>query len=127
MCNYCASHGGKFRWYLNPDNYSERFLEDKKRMRLLHDITGWGIDQYINRSTKLAKLAKFPLFGKLIKKGANIMATREHSGQVISLRDALKMTELADNLCVLECMCRKNIRGIKNNVCLNFRRSLNII
>lgn len=120
MCDYCASHGGKFRWYLNPDNYSERFLEDKKRMKILYDICGWGIDQYLDRTSKLAKLTKLPLVGGLVRRVANKVAPNMHSGQVITLKDALKMTDLADNLCVLDCMCRRNVRGIKESVCINF-------
>ncbi|HUY01608.1 MAG TPA: hypothetical protein VMV49_18740 [Candidatus Deferrimicrobium sp.] len=34
MCEFCASHGGKTRWYLNPDNFSKDLLEDKKRMKV---------------------------------------------------------------------------------------------
>ncbi|NHI93415.1 MAG: hypothetical protein EAX96_13090 [Candidatus Lokiarchaeota archaeon] len=120
MCEYCASHGGKFRWYLNPDNYSDRFLEDKKRMKLLYDLTGWGIDQFLDYTTKMASLTKIPIIGRGIKYLANSMATNSHSSQVVALSDAFKITELADNLCALECMCRRNIRGISESICINF-------
>ncbi|MFX1502255.1 MAG: ATP-binding protein [Promethearchaeota archaeon] len=120
MCDYCASHGGKLRWYLNPDNYSDRFLDDKKRMKILYDITGWGIDQYLDYATGLSKKAKIPILGRLVRKVGNRVIPNKHSGQVIKLEDALKIVDLADNLCLLDCMCRKNIRGSKEGVCINF-------
>ncbi len=120
MCEFCASHGGKTYWYLNPENFSKELLEDKKRMKLLYDITGYGIDYYIERNTRLARLANLPVMGYLFRKIFDSMAPGMHSGQIITTEEAVKMLELAENVCILDCMCRKLVHAEKKPVCINF-------
>ncbi len=120
MCEFCASHGGKTRWYLNPENYSETLLEDKKRMKILYNISGYGIDYYLERTTRLGKLANLPVVGGVFRKIANWMSPGMHSGQVVTTEEAIKVLELADNVCILECMCRRLVHAEKKAVCINF-------
>ena len=120
MCEFCASHGGKTRWYLNPKNFSPELLEDKKRMKVLHDITGYGIDYYIDRVTSLAKLTRIPLLGHVLKGLGNRIAAGRHSGQIVTTEEATQLLKLADNVCVLDCMCRRLVHGEKKAMCINF-------
>lgn len=120
MCEFCASHGGKTRWYLNPKNFSEDLLDDKKRMKVLYDITGYGIDYYLESMTRLSALTKLPLIGRLVRSIGNYLAPRLHSGQIITTNEAIEMLKLADNVCILDCMCRRLIHAEKKPVCINF-------
>ena len=118
MCDFCASHGGKTRWYLNPANFSKDLLEDKKRMKLLMNLTGYGIDYYMDRTLRLGALASS--LGPIGRKIGDLIAPGRHSGQIITTDEAVKMLEIADNVCILECMCRRLIHGEKKMACINF-------
>ncbi|MBU0570313.1 4Fe-4S binding protein [Patescibacteria group bacterium] len=50
----------------------------------------------------------------------NKLATTNHSGQVVTLEDALEIVKLADNHVLFQCTCRK-LTGLKEKMCcLNF-------
>jgi len=38
MCKFCFEHGGGKKWYLNPDNFSDKMLDDEKRREVLADF-----------------------------------------------------------------------------------------
>lgn len=118
MCDFCASHGGKTRWYLNPANFSKNLLEDKKRMKLLYELTGYGTDYYIDRTLRLG--AQASSLGPIGRKIGDLIAPGRHSGQIVTTAEAVKILEIADNVCILECMCRRLIHGEKKMACINF-------
>ena len=33
MCEFCEKHGQGNRWYLNPENFSEKMMEDPQRVK----------------------------------------------------------------------------------------------
>ena len=47
MCEFCSKYGHQNRWYLNPDNFSDKLLQDKGRQKVLDHTAGWGVDYYI--------------------------------------------------------------------------------
>ena len=89
-------------------------------MKLLYDITGYGIEYYIDRMTRLAKLAKIPLIGHILRGMGNRITAGRHSGQIVTTEEATQLLKLADNVCVLDCMCRKLVHGEKKALCINF-------
>jgi hypothetical protein len=46
------------KWYLNPANYRDDLLQDKRRKELLERTNGWGIDYYLDNMTEAASYAK---------------------------------------------------------------------
>jgi len=105
------------KWYLNPANYRDDLLQDKRRKELLERTTGWGIDYYLDSMNEAASYAKTDL---TIRKLANEAAPSQHAGQVVSLEDAVSIVDFSDNHILLPCMCRKLVHGMDDMVCLNF-------
>ena len=67
MCEFCEKHGQGNRWYLNPENFSDSMLEDRKRIKTLEEVSGWGIDYYIDFTSKATQLINWPVIGKAVK------------------------------------------------------------
>ncbi len=120
MCEFCAKHGQGNRWYLNPENFSEKMLEDPRRVKTLEKVAGWGIDYYIDFTSRMTQLANLPVIGKAVKSIVNRMAPNEHGGQVVSLEDSLQLLEYARDFVLLPCGCRRLVGHHEDMVCLNF-------
>jgi heterodisulfide reductase subunit A-like polyferredoxin len=120
MCDFCKKHGQGNRWYLNPENFSDAMLEDRRRVKTLEAVAGWGIDYYIDFTSKATQLVNWPVIGRAVKRIVNHTAPNEHGGQVVSLEDSLQLLEYARDFVLLPCACRR-LLGHKNDmVCLNF-------
>jgi len=89
-------------------------------MKLLTELTGYGIDYYMDRMIHLSTLTKIPLVGHILRAVGDYLAPGMHSGQIITTQEAIKMLQLADNVCILDCMCRRLIHGEKKMICINF-------
>ncbi|NPV60140.1 MAG: 4Fe-4S binding protein [Actinobacteria bacterium] len=120
MCEFCEKHGQGNRWYLNPENFSEKMMEDRQRVRTLEKVGGWGIDYYIDFTSKVTQLINWPVIGKVVKAIIGRMAPNEHGGQVVSLEDSLQLLEYARDFVLLPCACRKLVGHRDDMVCLNF-------
>lgn len=120
MCEFCEKHGQGNRWYLNPENFSERMLEDHKRQKTLEEVAGWGIDNYIDFTSRVTQLINWPVIGRVVKSMVNRMAPNEHGGQVISLEDSLHLLEYGRDFVLLPCACRRLVGHKDDLVCLNF-------
>jgi heterodisulfide reductase subunit A-like polyferredoxin len=120
MCEFCQKHGQGNRWYLNPENFSDRLLEDPKRVATLEEVAGWGIDYYIDFTSKATKLINWPVIGGAAKRIVNRMAPNAHGGQVVSLEDSLQLLEYARDFVLLPCACRRLMGHKDDLVCLNF-------
>ena len=104
MCEFCEKHGRGNRWYLNPENFSEKMMEDRQRVKTLEKVAGWGIDYYIDFTSRVTQLVTWPVIGKVVKAMIDRMAPNEHGGQVV----------------LLPCACRKLVGHRDDMVCLNF-------
>lgn len=120
MCEFCEKHGQGNRWYLNPENFSEKMMEDPQRVKTLEKVGGWGIDYYIDFTSKVTQLVNWPVIGKVVKAIIGRMAPNEHGGQVVSLEDSLQLLEYARDFVLLPCACRKLVGHRDDMVCLNF-------
>ena len=120
MCEFCEKHGQGNRWYLNPDNFSDEMMEDPKRVKTLEEVAGWGIDYYIDFTSKATKLVTWPVIGKVVKSIVNRMAPNQHGGQVVSLEDSLQLLEYGRDFVLLPCACRRLLGNKDDLVCLNF-------
>ncbi len=120
MCEFCSKHGAGNRWYLNPENFSERMLEDPRRAKTLEKVAGWGIEYYIDFTSRVTELIDLPVIGKAVKAVVQRLAPEEHGGQVVSLEDALQLLSYARDFVLLPCACRKLVGHREDMVCLNF-------
>jgi ferredoxin len=120
MCEFCAKHGQGNRWYLNPENFSEKMMEDPQRVKTLEKVAGWGIEYYIDFTSRVTRLVNWPVIGKVVKAAVNRMAPNEHGGQVVSLEDSLQLLEYARDFVLLPCECRRLVGHREDMVCLNF-------
>ena len=120
MCEFCSKYGHQNRWYLNPDNFSDKLLQDKARLKVLDHTAGWGVDYYVERSSRLAPLTKVPLVGGLVKTYVNRTTPAQHGGQILSLEDALRLVDIARDFVALPCMCRRLVGGRTDMTCINF-------
>jgi ferredoxin len=120
VCEFCKKHGQGNRWFLNPDNYSDKMMEDRERQELIEEIVGYGIDYYQDFSSKVTNLAKWPVLSTFIKMAVKRLAPKEHGGQVVSLEDSLEIVSLAKNFVLLECSCKKLVTHGEELCCLNF-------
>ena len=120
MCEFCDKHGAGNRWYLNPENFSDAMLEDPKRTKTLEEVSGWGIDYYIDFTSRASQLVSWPVIGRAVKAVVNRMAPDQHGGQVVSLEDSLQLLEYARDFVLLPCACRRLLGHRSDLVCLNF-------
>ena len=119
MCEFCTKHKRK-RWYLDEENYKEELLKERKRQNILQKIAGPGLEFYMRDSMDAFELAKNPLLKPIVKSAMNRLAATNHSGQTVTLQDAIEIIKLADNHVLLQCTCRK-LNGLKEKMCcLNF-------
>ncbi len=120
MCEFCEKHGHGNRWYLNPDNYSDEMMADRDRQKLVEEICGYGIDYYINFSSKVTGLAGWPALGTAIKAAIKRLAPKQHGGQIVSLEDSLEIISIANNFVLLPCACKRLVVNKEELCCLNF-------
>ena len=119
MCRLCEEFGEGMRWYLNPRFYKEIRQNQEVRDRL------WEV----NADPEVEK--SFVVYIKSSNDGLSSPPTEEqkeywsgmwHSGtgpdQIIPLEDALKIMDLAEDICAVECICRKSWGGISEKVCI---------
>ena len=107
MCEFCSKHGQGNRWYLNPENFSDEMMQDPQRVKTLEKVAGWGIEYYIDFTSRVTRLINWPVIGKAVKAAVNRMAPNEHGGQVVSLEDSLRLLEYARDFVLLPCECRR--------------------
>lgn len=119
MCEFCTEHKRK-RWFIDPDNFDKKLLEDKKRKNILQKIVGFGIEYYTRDAAESIEWTKHPVFGKGAKYLINKVAPTQHSGQVITYEDAKELIKMADNHVCFSCACRKLSGLTEEMTCLNF-------
>ena len=120
MCEFCQKHGQGNRWYLNPDSYSDELMEDPARQKLVEEVCGHGIDYYMDLTSRVTNLARWPVLGSLVRMATRRLAPKQHGGQVVSLEDALDIVSLAGNFALIPCACRRLVAHGNEMCCLIF-------
>jgi len=119
MCEFCSQFGHGNRWYLNPDNFSDELLQDERRQKVLDMVAGWGIDYFMERATRPVVPPASGAPGPAPTLVQMALAAG-HAGQVITLEDALRLTDLARDFVAVPCMCRRLVGGLSETTCINF-------
>jgi ferredoxin len=120
MCEFCEKHGQGNRWYLNPDSYSDEMMADPARQKLIEEVCGYGIDYYIDVTSKVTDFARWPVLRSLVRMAARRLAPGQHGGQVVSLEDTLEIVSMARNFVLIPCACRRLVAHGDELCCLNF-------
>lgn len=120
MCEFCKKHaGGKDKWYFNPKNYSKEMGE--LRMDLLEKIAN-EIDfkrAIITDFGAVESIKNIPVLNKLARNVGEKHLKEVQGGQIIGLKDAIKVLQLCENPAILPCVCRR-MAGEEKYCCLNF-------
>ena len=120
MCEYCNKHTQGRKWFLEPNSYLDELMEDKRRRKLLEQYGGYGLEYLLKNYLRLSQHAEKPLIGNIIQKIMTSALEGSHAGQVVTLKDALKIVDLADDHIILPCYCKKLIKGEDSFNCINF-------
>ena len=120
MCEFCEKHGHGNRWYLNPENFADEMMDDPEREKLLDEVIGHGVDYYIDFTSKVTNLARWPGLRRLIRLASRRLAPKVHGGQVVSIEDALEIVSLSKNFVLIPCACRRLVSHGDDLCCLNF-------
>jgi NAD-dependent dihydropyrimidine dehydrogenase PreA subunit len=118
MCEFCSKHKRK-KWFLDPENYSEKMLESRRRKNVLQKI-GQGWEYYLRDAQGMISLSKMPGIGGLARPVLNELIRYEHSGQVVNLNDAKEIIDLGEKHVIFACACRKVIGAKEKMCCINF-------
>lgn len=90
------------------------------RRDFLEKITGKYYNEWvISGFESVKRFNNIPILNKLAENLLEEYQIRVHGGQVISLKDAITVLELCENLAILPCECRRMVSEEKY-CCLNF-------
>ncbi|MFQ5924877.1 MAG: ATP-binding protein [Dehalococcoidia bacterium] len=117
MCVWCDQFAnGHERWYFNPANYARRLYKIRKE-----EAEALGAEANPSAAGGLATLGREFLEAKdrndqeaveRMKREAEQIAWSTHFGQVITLDEALKVTDIMYPISLLTCACRRSMVGL---------------
>jgi NAD-dependent dihydropyrimidine dehydrogenase PreA subunit len=114
MCWICKEYGEGTRWYLNPRNYARNMYKVK---RPGEQPKGFGADPESQSAARLREIIKTKYedpekFTELVRQ-ANQRTVHGpfQIGQVVPLKEAMEMVELAYPLAAMSCVCRIHTRA----------------
>ena len=119
MCRLCEEFGEGMRWYLNPRFHKEIGQNQEVRDRLWEMSTGpeaqKGYVVYIKRSNDGLSS---PPTEEQKKYWSGMWRLGTGPCQIVPLEDAVKIMDLAEDICVVPCLCRMMWGGKKEKVCI---------
>lgn len=123
MCEMCNQHGEGKKWFLRAQNYSDELLRDRHRQTYVRDF-------FADQQRLIGRPEPMHLFGRLpapVKAAVRAFVERNlranHYGQVVTLKEALEVVEMAGTIVRLPCVCRRITLGGEHRYCLGFSLS----
>lgn len=117
MCVWCERFGGDYeRWYFNPANYARRLYKIRRE-----EAEAVGAEANPQAAGGMAILGREFLEAwerkdietmERMKREAEEAAWGTHFGQVITLEDALKLTDIMYPIAIMSCACRRSMQGL---------------
>lgn len=117
MCEWCEKYGdGYERWYFNPANYARRLYKIRKE-----DTEASGAEANPQNAGGMAVVGQDFLEARdrgdteemeRIKQQLEGAMWLTHFGQVITLEEALKITDVMYPICLITCACRRSMEGL---------------
>jgi len=117
MCEFCVKHGQGRKWYLEANNYSLDLIRDRRKFGKLMDWLDGGTAGDRSRLDRLKRWLSMPIIGSVFGKLITWRMKPRHFGQVIPLEEAEKVFALADVVCAVPCICRRQLHGRQDERC----------
>lgn len=115
------------KWFMNAQNYAEKLAETEDREDFIRNLfTDYG--RKFDRNVRKADLAfKFPLISSYAKRKLENYYNEKHSGQVISLEDAINICSIPGRVSIIDCPCKKHLTGRSEKKCMLFTTTAEIV
>jgi len=117
MCDWCEKYSdGYERWYFNPANYARRLYkirrEEAEASGAEANPQAAGGMAFVGHDFLEAKERGDTAEVERIKQQIESMMWLTHFGQVITLEEALKITDIMYPISLITCACRRSMAGL---------------
>jgi ferredoxin len=127
MCEFCVQHGAGKKWYLAAQNYAEELARSEGRESFIKDIYKDYRKMY-GRKVQVSDIAlKVPFIKKYAFEKIENYFTNKHAGQIVSLEDAITICGIPGRVSLVDCPCRKYLRGKDEKKCILFGTTAEIV
>lgn len=127
MCEFCVQHGAGKKWFMNAQNYAEKLAETEDREVFIRNLfTDYG--KKFDRNVRKTDLAfKLPVVKGYASRQLERYYNEKHSGQVISLEDAINICSIPERVSIIDCPCKKHLTGRSEKKCILFTTTAEIV
>jgi len=117
MCEYCHRYGEGEKWYLRAKNYSEDFLSDLRRRKVIGDFfrAPEVLEKKVNDIEGLYKLPGF--LRRPLTRHISNQQKKVHFGQVVPIEDIEGIFDLVRSVVRIACICRQVTVGREQRYC----------
>lgn len=127
MCEFCIQHGAGKKWYLEAQNYADKLARSQERELFIKNVFKDYRKMY-GRKVRIADTAfKVPFVKKYALIKFNEFFRNDHSGQVVSLEDAIAICSIPGRVSLADCPCRKYLFGKNEKKCILFGTTAEIV
>jgi len=127
MCEFCIQHGAGKKWYLAAQNYADKLAQSQERRIFIKSVFKDYRKMY-GRQVRVADTAlKIPFVKKYAMVKFNEFFTSDHSGQVISIEDAVAICGIPGRISLVDCPCSKYLFGKDVKKCMLFGFTAEIV
>ncbi len=127
MCEYCIQHGAGKKWYLAAQNYARELTRSEERESFIHDFFRNYSRNYNRNVRKMDIAGRLPFVRDYAMKKFDSYFNYKHSGQVISLEDAVSICTIPGRVSVIDCPCKKYLLGENEKKCILFGTTAEIV
>lgn len=127
MCEFCVQHGAGEKWYLSAKNYADELSRSEGRESFIKNIFKDYRKMY-GRKVHIADIAlSVPFVRKYALTKFNEYFSRDHSGQVVPLEDAISICSIPGRVSLVDCPCSKYLFGKNEKKCILFGITAEIV
>ena len=127
MCELCIQHGAGKKWYLAAKNYADELAQSQERRLFIKSVFK-DYRKIYGRQVRVADIAlKIPFIKRYALLKFNEFFMSDHSGQVISLEDAIAICGIPGRISLVDCPCSKYLFGKDVKKCMLFGFTAEIV
>jgi hypothetical protein len=127
MCEFCIQHGAGKKWYLAAQNYAPELARSEDRESFIHDFFKKYSKNYHKNVLKMDIARQLPFVRDYALNKFNSYFNYKHSGQVISLEDAITICAIPSRVSIIDCPCQKYLFGKNDKKCILFGTTAEIV
>ncbi len=116
MCQICIAHGPGKRWYLDASNYSTKLYRNEEREAFIKDF----IVDFNKNCRKIQRASLLPIVKNIVREKLVRYGKEDHTGQVVSFRDASAILRIAGSVFLTYCPCRRYLTNKNEKICMTF-------